>query len=81
MEIKQREKLDKIINLISIRNKQLERLDELVKSIPDRTALNPTESIPDEKPESEGYKTNSFIYYFFCVFGIVFLSIFYLFQV
>ena len=56
-------------------------LDELVESIPDRVPSNKVEEIPEDKPKSEGYKTNSFIYYFFCVFGVVFLSIFYLFQI
>lgn len=37
--------------------------------------------IPDEKPKFEGYKTNSLLYHFLCVFGVIFLSIFFLFQV
>ena len=61
-------------------------LDELVKTIPDRTTSNTEEGITDksdtfQKPKFEGYKTNSFTYYFFCVFGIIFFSIFYLFQI
>lgn len=56
-------------------------LDELVKSIPDRIPPATAEPAPEEKPKYEGYKTNSFIYYFFCVFGVVFFSVFYLFQI
>ena len=56
-------------------------LDELVKSIPDHIPSESNETELKEIMKEEGYKTNSFIYYFFCVFGVVFLSIFYLFQV
>ena len=54
--------------------------DELINKLPD---FEPTAQAEKEdlKPVSEGYKTNSFLYYFFCVFGIIFFSLFYLFQV
>ena len=62
-------------------------LDELVKSIPDRNSFADTKNSnldmqqKEKTPKPEGYKTNSFVYYFFCVFGIMFFSIFYLFQI
>ena len=61
-------------------------LDELVNSLPERVSINEPESFKSEnfkqeKPKFEGYKTNSFFYYFLCVFGVFFLSIFYVFQI
>ena len=55
--------------------------DELIKSIPDYTPEN-QEPIPvEEKPTFEGYKTNSLLFHFLAVFGVVFLSIFFMFNV
>ena len=55
--------------------------DELIKSIPDYTSEN-QEPIPvEEKPAFEGYKTNSLLFHFLAVFGVVFLSIFFMFNV
>ena len=56
-------------------------LDELVNSLPERKPAENSESSLPEKPKFEGYKTNSFFYYFLCIFGIVFISVFYAFQV
>lgn len=56
-------------------------LDRLVDSIPKQTNTNQEfEPIP-EKPKFEGYKTNTLLFYFLCVFGVVFLSIFFVFNV
>lgn len=56
-------------------------LDELVKSIPEQTLLEQEPEPVPEKPKFEGYKTNSLLFHFLCVFGVVFLSIFYVFNV
>ena len=56
-------------------------LDELLKSIPDTTQENQEQNISNKKPKFEGYKTNSLLFHFLCVFGVVFLSIFFMFNV
>ena len=56
-------------------------LDELVKSIPEQTLLAQEPEPVPEKPKFEGYKTNSLLFHFLCVFGVVFLSIFYVFNI
>lgn len=56
-------------------------LDELVKSIPNDTPENQEQNIFSEKPKFEGYKTNSLLFHFLGIFGVVFLSIFFMFNV
>jgi len=60
-------------------------LDELVKSIPEQLNISqetePEQMAEPEKPKFEGYKTNSLLFHFLCVFGVVFLSIFFVFNV
>lgn len=61
--------------------KEFVDLDKLVESIPEPTNLEQDyESVP-EKPKFEGYKTNTLLFHFLCVFGVVFLSIFFVFNV
>ncbi len=56
-------------------------LDELIKSIPDYSSENQNQPPVDEKPQFEGYKTNSLLFMFLGLFGVVFLSIFFMFNV
>ncbi len=59
-------------------------LDELVNSIPENVNINQATTVSDnddEKPKFDGYKTNTLLFHFLCVFGVVFLSIFFAFNV
>lgn len=50
--------------------------EEIISQIPDdELAFEPN------KDDKSGYKTNSILFHFLCVFGVVFLSIFFVFQV
>ena len=64
-------------------------LDELVKSIEDNSGSSvqeieqETEPVEhsNEKPKFEGYKTNTLFFSFMSIFGVVFLTIFFMFNV
>ncbi len=56
-------------------------LDKLVNSIPEQINTFQEPEPVSEKPKFEGYKTNSLLFHFLCVFGVVFLSIFFVFNV
>lgn len=54
--------------------------DALINKLPEFTPTAQPEN-EDAQTDQEGYKTNSFLYYFFCVFGVIFFTLFYYFQV
>lgn len=54
--------------------------DELINQLPDRE-IPPQAETNDETKTPEGYKTQNFLYYFFCIFGVIFFSLFYYFKV
>ena len=56
-------------------------LDKLVNSIPEQININQEVEETPEKPKFEGYRTNTLLFHFLCVFGVVFLSIFFVFNV
>lgn len=55
-------------------------LDELVNKLPSKIHSEPEQQLPNE-PKSFKFKTDSLVFHFLCVFGVVFLSIFFVFQV
>lgn len=55
--------------------------DELIKSISDNPSETQEPTPVEEKPTFEGYKTNSLLFVFLSFFGVVFLSIFFMFNV
>ena len=67
----------------------LPNLDEIVKSIEDNSNSNIQEieqtiepvKPAEEKPKFEGYKTNTLFFAFMSIFGVVFLTIFFVFNV
>ena len=55
--------------------------DKLVSSIPEQNSQKQEVNSVPEKPKFEDYKTNSLLFYFLSIFGVVFLSIFFVFNV
>ena len=55
--------------------------DELINSITDSEPSVQNVETEPEKPKFEGYKTNTFLFHFLCIFGVVFISIFFIFNI
>ena len=62
-------------------SKESVNFDVLINSIPEQPSQSQEIEPSPEKPKFEGFKTNTFLFTFLWIFGVVFLSIFFMFNI